>query len=166
MSGETREFERLYQIELDRVYKELGYENIQRIHGKENEDYDLILTKNGRGKKIEEKGLQYYHKDCPIELIQDIWPFNLGWFYKTHADYIHFFYYQELMPHTLYQLSPSKLKENLGNIFKDKKAMPRLSVINYGITINLCIPWKYLIEINCAFILKKWNKIIEKRDLF
>lgn len=164
MSEETREFERLYQRELDRIYKELGYENIHRIYDEKNKDYDLILTKNGREKKIEEKGLQYYHRDCPVELIQNIWPFSWGWFYETKADYIHFFYYQDLMPHTFYQLSLSKLKENLVNIFKEKKAIPRLSIINYGITINICIPWQYLIEKNYAVIRKKWNSFKRNRQ--
>lgn len=159
LSEETNEFERLYQIELDRIYLELGYENIQRIHGKENKYNDLILSKNGISKKIEEKGLTYYHKDCPIELIQNIWPFSKGWFYETKADYIHFIYYEYPIPFILYQLSLSKLKEKLSKKFlKEGKAEPRLSLINYGMTINVCIPWQYLIEKKCACILKKWNK--------
>ena len=173
MSEETREFERLYQKNLDRIYRELGYRDIQRIQGKENRYNDLSLTINGIKKKIEEKGLTYNHKDCPIELIQNIFPPSIGWFYETKADYIHFFYYKDKMPIILYQLSFNKLKkmlfkpkEKIPNLFIEKKAWPRLAIKYYGITINLCISWQYLKEKNCATVLKEWNKSIGQRDLF
>jgi hypothetical protein len=164
MISETIEFEQLYKRELDRIYRELGYQIVQRVYGRKNEDYDLILMKNGKEKKIEEKGLNYYFPDCPIELIQNIYPLDLGWFYKTKADYIHFLYYDKEtgMPFILYQLTFSRLKENLNNFFKEDgwrmKIMPRFSIINYGITLNLCIRWDYLIRKGCVYILKKWKE--------
>lgn len=160
MTSETFEFERLYQIELDRVYKELGYEIIKRIQTKENRDFDLTLKKNGKELNIEEKGAQYYHPDCIIELIQDIYPLDLGWFYKTKASHIHYFYYQDLRPIVLYQIYMGKMRKELPGFFKlegwEKKITPRFSIINYGITLNLCIKWKFLIEARCAHELKRW----------
>lgn len=158
-NSETFYFEEDYQKELNRIYRELGYENIQRIHGKKNKHYDLVLSKNGKNAKIEEKGLTYYHRDCPIELIQNIFPFDLGWFYYTKADYIHFFYYIDMQPYILYQLSLPRLKKKLSKFFKEGKVKPRLALKNYGITINICISWQYLIKENCAVILKKWNNL-------
>ncbi|MHA1370524.1 MAG: hypothetical protein ACTSRA_12530 [Promethearchaeota archaeon] len=152
----TFEFEKLYQKELDRIYEELGYEIIQRIQGEKNKYYDLILSKNGKKAKIEEKALQYYHRDCPIELIQNILPLDLGWFYETKADYLHYLYYQDLQPIILYQISIHKLKKNLLNIVKERNITARFSTINYGITLNMCIKWSYLLENKYAFILKKW----------
>ena len=177
MSEDTRETERRGQEHFNKVYEELGYKNIRRIFGKENKLYDLILNINGIDKKIEEKCITYYHKDCPIELIQNIWPPSRGWFYGTRADYIHFLYCnkEDKEPYILYQLSFNKLKEMLfkpkekiPNLFIDKKAKvwPRLAKKYYGITINLCISWQYLIEKNCVRVLKEWNKPIGQRDLF
>jgi len=160
VSLETSEFERVYQIELDRIYQELGYEVVQRIQGKENRYYDLSLKLDGKEQKVEEKALQYYHQDCPIELIQNIWPFDLGWFYETRADYIHFLYYQDMQPHTLYQLKMSGLKELLCTFTNEdwkSRVTPRFSLINYGITLNLCIRWDYLIGKGCARLLKGWR---------
>lgn len=160
MNSETFEFERLYRIELNRIYSELGYTMIERIQGEENKYFDAIIEKNGKKAKIEEKALQYYHSDCPIELIQNILPLDLGWLYETKADYLHFLYYQDLMPVVLYQIDFIKLKREIANFFKMKNSQQninlRFSFINYGITINLCIKWKYLLDKKIAYILKKW----------
>jgi len=163
MNQDTFEFEKLYQIELDRIYKELGYQIVKRIRGKENRYYDVVLVKDNKQAKIEEKALTYYHSDCPIELIQNVWPFDSGWFYDTKADYIHYFYYlQGMFPYILYQVSMSNLKKlMLKNEWKDnvsKYVKPRHSVIHYGYTINLCIKWNFLLDTNCAWVLKKWNR--------
>jgi len=171
MSKDTRIIEKEGQEYFNKIYEELGYKNIRRIFGKENELYDLTLTINGIDKKIEEKCITYYHKDCPVELIQNIWPPSRGWFYGTRADYIHFLYCQDKKPYILYQLSFDKLKEELSKMnnaifIKEKKAFPRLSIINYGITINLCIPWLYLIEKNYVAILKRWDNPIGQHELF
>jgi hypothetical protein len=172
ISIETFELERLAQGVFDEVYKELGYQNIQRVVGKANRYFDLTLAMNGVTKKIEEKALQYYHQDCPIELIQNIWPLSQGWLYETTADYLHFLYYQDKRPHVLYQVNKERLVGKLDRAgffeINERKAnkykiQPRLSEINFGITVNLCINWKYLIEKNCARILKSW---IEQKSFY
>ena len=156
-NNEFFEFEQLYQKELDRIYGGMGY-TVQRIKGKENEKFDVILTRDGVDEPVEEKGLRYYHPDAPIELLQDVKTCNLGWFYKTKARHIYFIYYNEIMPIVMYDLNLPHLKNFLTSCFEDEKVKFRTALKGFGITINMCIPWKYLVEKNIVQVLKNWKE--------
>lgn len=155
-NNEFFEFEQLYQKELDRIYGEMGF-TVERIRGKDNEKYDVILKNDSTTETVEEKGLRYYHPDAPIELIQDLKTSNFGWYFKTKARHIYFIYYNEIMPIVMYDLNLLHFNNFLTSCFEDGKVEFRTALKGFGITINMCIPWKYLVDNNIVQVIKKWE---------
>lgn len=170
LNNEFFEFEKLYIPILNEYYESRGWE-YERVRGKENENQDLFLYVRGKKIPVEEKGLKYCHPDAPIELIQDIFSFNLGWFFKTKAERIMFIYYDKVkqMPKRLYNVHFPRLDEQLRQNWKEwygrKVLFIRAAIEGYGLTINACVPWKYLIDNNMAWLLKEWE-VPQEEDLF
>ncbi len=157
LNNEFTDFEKLYRKELDRIYKTMGV-SVERIYGKDNEKYDVMLRIDDAVYTVEEKGLRYYYPDAPIELIQDVISCNLGWYYKTKARFIIFIYYDDILPVVLYSLNFPKLKIGIKECFGNNKVKLKSALKGYGITVNMCIPWVYLIKEGIVKILKDWRE--------
>lgn len=150
MSQETFDFEKRYMEWLDEFYIKNGY-SINRITGTDNEKYDAILNKNGIEFLVEEKGAQYLHKDMVIELVQDFWSRNWGWYLKTQANYIIYIYYvskDAILPCIVYRVLLSKLRTLMKAELPQNKLKIGVTSKNYGTTINAYIPWEYLKSVN------------------
>jgi hypothetical protein len=143
--NEFFDFERLYQNELDRIYAEKGYK-CQRIVGIKNKEYDCVLIKNGQEYHVEEKGERYLFPNAPIEIVQDVLSCNLGWYYNTRASHVLFIYYDEIIPSIVYLIKMGPLRKNLNAIIRDNQRSLKFALKGFGITVNICIPWKYLID--------------------
>jgi len=144
VSTETFEFERKYRVWLDDFYKERGF-SIQRISGKDNEKYDVILGKEDRQYFVEEKGAQYLHQDMVIELVQDLWTQNWGWYYKTEANFIMYFYFDNGNPKVLYKVKMKELRNLFEPMCGDNGVKLGITDKNYGCTLNAYIAWELLL---------------------
>jgi len=147
-----------YRPILREIYRHYGFE-VKYINGKENEKYDgiLINAENNTRISIEEKGLSYYHKCCPIELIQDIKTQNMGWFYKTEAKYIIFIYFENKQPYICYLIKMGLLKEYPAEYLNHNGCFTALALGGWGDTVNLNIPWEQLIQDNIASVLERFS---------
>jgi len=140
------------------LYDSIGYD-VKYTIGKENEKHDAKLTnrKTGEEISIEEKGLSYPHACCPVELIQDVKTTNMGWFYKTKAQWIIMIYFQKGQPNICYAIDMRKLREYPAEYIDSKECFSHVNNKGYGDTINLNIPWKLLLRDNIAKVLQNFN---------
>ncbi len=127
------EFEEKTQKEiLDPFYKSKGWQISRKERCKE---YDLILKSNGVDYKIEEKIRKYDYGDFTIELIQDSKTGNMGWYFKSTADYIYY-----VVPGKMYAVDFEMLKEFITKNKKYNYALVR-SIIGFGDSWNVGIRW-------------------------
>ena len=141
----TFDFEHKYQKWLDVFYEKHGYETT-RIYGKDNEKYDVLLTKKDKTIKVEEKGATYFHKDIVIELIQDVQTNNWGWFFKTEAEAILYFYYHEEEPKVLYRVIVPYLRRYFKTEAEHNALRLGFTNKHYGLTLNAYAPWDKLVR--------------------
>lgn len=122
----------------DEFYKSKKWE-CKRIVGKDNEDYDCLVKKDGIWYKIEEKFRSGEWDDLAVETIQDIETNSPGWLYYTKAQYL--FYG---MGKKIYAINIEKLRnfiKEYRNNFKIK-----YSKKGWGNTKFIIIPWYEIIN--------------------
>lgn len=100
-------------------------------------DYDFTFISKGKTYKVEEKFRTVNYGDFLIEIIQDVFDRNAGWYYETKADYI--FYVVEMK--YIYIVRWDLFKHWLSKNWKDANISARVSTKGYGLTINLSIKW-------------------------
>lgn len=146
----TFEWEKEAQKYFNTWYENKGW-TYTRIEGKENESGDVRVSKNGKEFLIEEKSERIVTNNMCVELIQDVDSVNLGWMFKTKADYInyiqcdgeditkvkhhHMIHMEKLTTHLFHDGNSVRINET------DK---------GFGRTINCLIPWSILTMMGIA----------------
>lgn len=147
MSRETFDWERNMQPFADDWYKTFATSIDRSGHCKL---YDLKLG----DVTVEEKFLfsgKEYDKGL-IELVQDASDGSLGWFYHTKADSLAWYYCPAdhiSKPLSCYWINVKLLKERVFFILKSKTnhyVEMQVCNLHYGITFNLPISWKELLN--------------------
>jgi len=128
---ELTEKEKQSQTILDDFYVRNNWKFDRSVACKQ---YDLIIN----NVLIEEKFRYENYNDFLIELLQDVITCNLGWYYKTGANYLFYIVKDEY----LYSLNWLKFKEwFIGELKKGIWFKPIISAQGFGYTMNLAIKW-------------------------
>ncbi len=96
-------------------------------------EYDLTI----KGLKIEEKFRYIDYHDFLIEVVQDVFDKNNGWYHKTTCDRL--FYW--VCDKTLYSVNWREFKKWIKKEYKNTKIKGIVSTDGYGLTINISINW-------------------------
>jgi hypothetical protein len=132
------EFESRSQNILDRYYASRG-RSVDR--SKACIQYDCIL--DGQW-KVEEKIRSASRSDIAIEFIQNMQAskFNLGWFYETRCDYLHYVFMTDTGIDRFLRFDWPKFRVWITDTYFSKVKQHPFSVISqkgYGVTLNLCV---------------------------
>lgn len=100
-------------------------------------DFDFAFTKNDKTYTVEEKFRKQDYGDFLIEIMQDIATANLGWYYKTKADFI--FYIIDIR--YIYIVKWPKFKQWFGSNYRKSGYKLTKSDEGFGATINIAINW-------------------------
>jgi len=115
---------------MDLFYKSKGWTFNRESACKE---YDIIIEEC----KVEEKFRYNDYNDFLIEIIQDIISFNKGWYYETKAKKIFYI----INDQKLYSIDWDKFKNWFKLEYKNIKFRPIISIMGWGLTINIAIKW-------------------------
>lgn len=127
--------ERIAQEKILPYYQEkLGFVPDRSTSCKE---FDFAFSKNNTIYTVEEKFRKQDYGDFLIEIMQDIASANLGWFYKTKADFI--FYIVDMR--YLYIVKWPKFKHWFSNNYRKSGYKLTKSNEGFGATINMAIEW-------------------------
>jgi hypothetical protein len=143
------DFERTVRKWTIEFYKQKGFD-VKEITGKENRNFDLILSKDGKSYNVEEKALRKMY-DVPsfiFEIVQDVKTKNWGWIYDCHADYIFYIFWGENRPIFIYKIIWEKVFHYI--LGKLDKYPLRISKKGFGLTIFSVIPFQELVSENLA----------------
>lgn len=132
------QFEKSRQKIFDNFYKKHNWD-FERIEGRENKDYDVLVNIKGWRIKIEEKSRDKDYGDFLVEIEQDTETKSLGWLFYTKADCI---FYE--IKGKIYVVFIDKLREYV-NRNKDKLPV-RISEKGWGRTKNVIISWSEILK--------------------
>lgn len=141
--AEFVELERQSQPAMDRFYRARGHRIVSRRGTKQ---YDVILDVFGdpnRRELVEEKyRTGHKYNDVLIELIQDVASGELGWFFHTGCDTLHYIWCGALgQPIELQRIKWNPFKDwFLGYLGYVKKHTAIVSERGWGITLNVAVP--------------------------
>lgn len=124
---------------MDAWYIQYGFEIVNRDGNKKR---DLVLARDGKQIRIEEKYREKDYGDLLIELVQDLVSNNPGWLYAESMDRLCYVILDGYRPKTIYWIDWIKFKDWLFtylSINKIQKAI--ISPAGYGLTLNLSIAW-------------------------
>lgn len=134
-------------------YREKNWLVVKDNVGEGKISWDVKLEiEVGVYKLVDEKVRDGEFNDCLIELMQDLKIGNLGWYFglKDWILYGSWKNFENKNPSSLYLISMNRLKNYLEN--KNGFINTCISKKGYGITWNIKLDWKELIE----------NKIVER----
>lgn len=132
--------ERACQPFMDADYRRRGHTILSREGTRE---YDAILLLKGRREeRIEEKFRDTDYGDLLIEIVQDVCTGDLGWFYHTRCDFLHYAIcprWQQLAYY--WRLDWALFKEWFCDTHLTDRRFPKAqtSVLGYGLTLNICV---------------------------
>lgn len=124
---------------MDDDYQARGHTIVTRKGSKE---YDLIL-RIGNDQRIEEKYRSRVYADLLVEIVQDVVTGDLGWFYKTRCDFLHYIFCPDwVQPTDYWRISWRHFKSWFQRDFlKQKHHRFVLSQQGYGYTLNIAVPF-------------------------
>lgn len=139
------EFEKERQLVLDRFYLSKGWTPDRSGACKA---FDLVLAFESKGitSTVEEKIRAVEYPDFGIEIIQDVFSKNDGWFYTSSADLIFQCHYGKIYS-VKWSAFKSWFRENYKDINRKKsknKFSTYVSVCGFGLTINIGVPWEVI----------------------
>ncbi len=150
------------------LYPKMGWNIIERITDKERQEImgDVILSIGGKKYNIDEKTASYLHEDMIIEIMQDAITNNMGWFSKLKkCDGLIYMYFNNSDVVIVYKVNLKKLRELLTDIKNWEKGKLKSSTGGWGYTINLCYPWKHLINDEIVKIIYKQEHKMSMEDM-
>jgi hypothetical protein len=136
--AQYEDFESRSQKTLDQYYASRGH-TVDRSNA--CFQYDCIID----GKwKIEEKFRSVSRPDIAIEFIQNMQAgkFNLGWFYETKCDYLHYVFMDGERIDRFLRINWLKFRDWIIDTYFSKVNQHPFSVVSpkgYGVTLNLCV---------------------------
>lgn len=133
------DFEHRCQRTMDRHYQQRGHKIVSR---KGNKEYDLILLVNGQIEdRVEEKFRNNARgDDVLVELIQDAISGDMGWFYHTRCQHLHYVIAVNAVPKFYYRIFWEPFKRWFLNIYLRGKLDAIISNKGYGLTLNIAVP--------------------------
>ena len=146
----TFDDERRMQVYMDKVYRRKSW-RIDRACA--SKLFDCTLSKNGDNRSVEEKFLfcQNDYDQGLIEIVQDLRTADLGWFYHTKCDFLHWVYCpvdRTSPPRTLHIVKWSIAKDAIFKwMVETKWQRYNHCPENYGLTLNLPIKWAALDDV-------------------
>lgn len=146
--------ERLSRTWSKTFYEMLGYA-VEEVQGEENRHGDLILSKDERRVRIEEKTERRLSSNMCFELVQDVDTRNWGWIYDLRADHLVYIFWSEILrlPFIVYRVDWPRCKAFcLANLHKYQIKATRKG---WGLTLFACIPWVVLENDGIAKVLYK-----------
>lgn len=146
----TFEFEKKMQTLADTFYRQRG---LQVDRSGACKKFDCIISRAdmpGVTQKIEEKfnRVEYPYKNGLIEIVQDMESADLGWYFETGCEFLHWFECTEVDGEyrlsVLYRLKWDDFKK----WFNTNLLITRPKVVkqHYGLTFNLTFPWDKCIK--------------------
>jgi hypothetical protein len=149
----TFDFERAMQLQADVFY------NAQTPPWIVDRDwagrrFDCILGDNNQMVKVEEKFVKVTkpYKFGLIEIVQDVATNNMGWYFKTECDFLHWFECQRINSHyrlsRLYRLHWGDFRRWFERYLRSNGKQQNMKVVTegFGLTLNLIFPWAKCIE--------------------
>lgn len=141
---QVRQTEFRLQGAMDNLYISLGFEIISRDG---TYKHDLILSKNDKNYKVEEKYRSSDNGDFLIELVQDLTTFQQGWFYSEKPDAIVYILHKDNKLSKIYWIDFIGFR-NWWFDYLSKKRIQKaiISPKGFGLTLNLVVPWSTIPE--------------------
>ncbi len=132
-----QEYEAARQKEVDPIYRSMGFipdrSRACRV-------FDVELLKKGTDKKwkVEEKFRRKDWGEFGIEIMQDVFSENKGWYYKTNPDKV----FHICPDNTIYSVDWRNFKAWFRRDYQQLKLSAFASVKGFGLTVNIGIKWK------------------------
>jgi len=135
--------EKAAQVGVDQWYASRGWTSAR---DKACKLFDCVLSRGVNQHTVEEKFRSRIRDDILIELIQDANTGELGWFFTTGCDYLHYIMAGEGGRTILYRIEWPGFKAWLLQDPKRFEYGTKVSADGYGMTINIVVPIKVIPE--------------------
>jgi hypothetical protein len=150
-NNDTFAFEKAMQRLADKFYQSAFEWDVDRDW--ENRRYDCLLWIDKlHSIKIEEKFVKVKHpyKYGLVEIMQDLTTANMGWYFSTDCDFLHWFECQHKNSQwhlsRLYRLKWCEFKSWFEHHIQTNGTKLKIVSEGFGLTLNLTFPWKQCIE--------------------
>lgn len=146
--GDMNQFEDYIKFEREKheqfflpYYKERGWEVIQdNIRLGNNLSWDVLLERDGKKIRIDEKARQKDYGDFLVEIVQDLKTGHQGWLFKEKDYYLYGSWDGEELS-SLYLVDSIKLQEFIKVNWQELLSGMELSDKGWGLTLFAKIKW-------------------------